>query len=123
MVGIPILTASWYSGLSAPVDPTIATGGLYLVVDHPDIDAQLSVVIQEPEAEHPVVGFRVRLSDPRPRYALVAQGDWAFADYPELNPSVAAASPPRPGAFTSPSEQNFFIHRQEEPSMVASLAD
>lgn len=116
LLGLPVLAVRWYHQAATPVEPPVSTGGLYLVVDRPNVDAGLSIGIQDPQSEHPVLNVGVRLSDSNARYALVAQGDWAFIDYPELNPATRAASAPKPGVFSA--QSGAFLPTQDQPSVV-----
>ncbi|MFE3026898.1 hypothetical protein, partial [Nocardia tengchongensis] len=116
LLGLPVLAMLWYRAAATPVEPSVSSGGLYLVVDRPNVDARLSIGIQDPQSEHPALVVEVQLGDSNARYALVAQGDWAFTDYPELNPATSAAGAPKPGAFSAPS--GAFLPTQDQPSVV-----
>lgn len=117
LVAMPILGLTWYSRLASTPSPPIASGGLYLVVDQPDVEAELSVVVSDPEGDQPSIRVAVALNNRNARYALVAQGSWAFSSKRGRDSSRAHTSAPEPGTFTTTPETRYLAIK-EKPSVV-----
>jgi hypothetical protein len=119
----------WYENASSTPYPPVQDGGLYLVLDRAGVDANLTVAVQQLNDRHPRVYISVKLSDPKVRYALVAQGAWAFSDaspyYWNPRRSGRVASSPRPGHFIeAPVKRSAisppFLKFQDTPSVVVT---
>lgn len=79
LVGLPIVGYRFYQSASATPQLAPQTGGLYLVINKPNVEAHLmEVTVSEPDNAHPTLQARVYISDPHAKYALVGQGSFAF---------------------------------------------
>lgn len=97
LVGLPIACIVLYKSNETTPLPREAPGELFLVVDRPGVKAQMEVNISNPDSDHPIVFFIVRLSDPAAHFALLGQGDWAFTNDPSFKDPNAIA--PQSGQF------------------------
>ena len=115
---IPALLFTWYSSISSTPYAPLADGRLYLVVDRPNVQATLDIFLRDLQADSPTVDIGVHLSDPNARFALLAQGAWAFDDYPELRPKRSTTLPPRPATFIVDPASTSFSTTASTPSVV-----